>query len=71
MYLTQNLHRAIQKIPDAPITISQGRKRSFAEYGDRIARFAGAMRGLGLQPGDRISMLALNSDAYVEYYQGT
>ena len=71
MYLTQNLHRAIQQQPDAIISIFNGRKRTFAEYGERVARFAGAMHSLGLKAGDRISMLALNSDVYLEYYQGT
>jgi acyl-CoA synthetase (AMP-forming)/AMP-acid ligase II len=71
MYLTQNLRRSIQQTPDATITVFQGRRRSFAEFGDRIARFAGALRKLGLMPGDRVGMLALNSDWYLEYYLGT
>lgn len=33
-----------------------------------MARLAGALRGLGLQPGDRVGMLALNSDCYLEHY---
>jgi acyl-CoA synthetase (AMP-forming)/AMP-acid ligase II len=71
MYLTQNLRRAIQQTPNAPVTVFQGRRRSFAEFGDRIARFAGALRQLGLKPGDRVGMLALNSDWYLEFYLGT
>lgn len=71
MYLTQNVRRAIQQQPDAIISIFNGRKRTFAEFGERIARFAGAMHRLGLKANDRISMLALNSDVYLEYYQGT
>ncbi|HPO19373.1 MAG TPA: AMP-binding protein, partial [Rubrivivax sp.] len=71
MYLTQNLRRSIQQTPNGIVSIFNGRKRTFAEFGDRVARFAGAMRKLGLKPGDRISMLALNSDTYLEYYLGT
>lgn len=71
MYLTQNLRRSIQQTPEGIISIFDGRKRTFAEFGDRIARYAGALRKLGLQAGDRVSMLALNSDAYLEYYLGT
>ena len=71
MYLTQNLHRALQQQPDAPISRFGARQRSFAEFGARVARYAGALHKLGLRPGDRISMLALNSDTYLEYYLGT
>jgi acyl-CoA synthetase (AMP-forming)/AMP-acid ligase II len=36
--------------------------------GERVVRFAGALKTLGLAPGDRVGMLALNSDRYLEYY---
>lgn len=71
MYLTQNLRRGMQQTPEGLISIFEGRRRTFAECGDRVARYAGAMQELGLQAGDRISMLALNSDVYLEYYMGT
>jgi len=71
MYLTQNLHNSIQQTPDKVATVFQGRQRTFAEIGERVARFAAGLRALGLQAGDRISMLALNSDWYLEYYLAT
>ncbi|MCM2250797.1 MAG: long-chain-fatty-acid--CoA ligase [Ramlibacter sp.] len=71
MHLTQNLSRSIQQTPDAIATIYQGRKRSFAELGQRVAKLAGALRQVGLAAGDRVGMLALNSDWYLEYYLGT
>jgi len=71
VYLTQNLRRAMQQTPEGIISIFDGRKRTVAEFGDRIARYAGALRQLGLQAGDRVSILALNSDVYLEYYLGT
>ncbi|ARU04024.1 fatty-acid--CoA ligase [Comamonas serinivorans] len=71
MYLTQSLHRAIQQTPDRPITVFQGRRRTFAEFGARIARYAGALHRLGLAQGDRVGILSLNSDWYLEYYLGT
>lgn len=70
MYLTQGLRRSVQQTPNAIASIFQGRRRTFAELGARVARLAGALRGLGLQPGDRVGMLALNSDWYLEYYLG-
>lgn len=67
MYLTQALQRALQQSPDASFTVFGDRTRTVRESAGRIARLAGALRGLGLGPGDRIGMLALNSDRYLEY----
>ncbi|WP_433662174.1 long-chain-fatty-acid--CoA ligase [Nocardia sp. CA-128927] len=67
MYVTQSLHRNLQQNPDRPLTIYGDRVRTVAESADRIARFAGALAALGVRPGDRVGMLALNSDRYYEY----
>jgi acyl-CoA synthetase (AMP-forming)/AMP-acid ligase II len=68
MYLTQSLHRNLQQDPDRPATIYRDRTRTMAESVDRIARLAGALAGLGVQRGDRVGILALNSDRYQEYF---
>ena len=70
MYLTQGLRRAVQQTPGATASVFQGRRRTFAELGARVARLGGLLRGLGVQPGDRVGMLSLNSDWYLEYYPG-
>jgi len=70
MYLTQGLRRAVQQTPNTVASIFQGRKRSFAQLGDRVSRIGGMLRALGVKPGDRVGMLALNSDWYLEYYPG-
>jgi acyl-CoA synthetase (AMP-forming)/AMP-acid ligase II len=70
MYITQGLHRALQRKPDAVAVLFAGRERSYQEFGDRVARLAGALRSLGMAPGDRVAMLALNSDLYLEYQFG-
>ncbi|GAA0595592.1 long-chain fatty acid--CoA ligase [Kribbella sandramycini] len=67
MDLTQGLHRAVQQQPDAIMTICGPRQRTFREVADRVARLAGALRGLGVGSGDRVGILALNSDRYSEY----
>jgi acyl-CoA synthetase (AMP-forming)/AMP-acid ligase II len=67
VYLTQSLHRAAQKSPDGVLSTFGPRRRTAAEMLDRVARLAGALRGLGVQPGDRVAILALNSDRYLEY----
>ncbi|MFC4947914.1 acyl-CoA synthetase [Pseudonocardia sp. GCM10023141] len=71
MYLTQALHRAVQQTPDQPATIFGERRRTWAECADRVARLAGAFQALGVAPGDRIAILALNSDNYHEYLLAT
>ncbi|MGG5171173.1 acyl-CoA synthetase [Pseudarthrobacter sp. J1738] len=67
MYLTQGLHRSLQADPNGIATIYKDRSRTYAEHADRIARFAGALRQLNVQPEDRVAMLSLNSDRYAEY----
>ncbi|SEK16426.1 MULTISPECIES: long-chain-fatty-acid--CoA ligase [unclassified Variovorax] len=67
MYLTQGLHRAVQQRPDAIAARFAGRARSFRDFADRVARLAGALQRLGMQAGDRVAMLSLNSDRYLEY----
>lgn len=66
MYLTQGLHRSLQHHPDATATIFGARVRTFAEQADRVARLAGALRRLGVRDGERVAILALNSDRYAE-----
>ncbi|CKI10186.1 long-chain fatty acid--CoA ligase [Mycolicibacterium smegmatis] len=67
MYLTQGLHRAVQQTPGATMTVFGERRRTFLEVADRVARLAGALRALGVRAGDRVAMLAQNSDRYHEY----
>jgi len=67
MYLTQGLHRALQQHPDRIAVRFGNRTRSFRQLADRVARLAGALQKLGMATGDRVAMLALNSDRYLEY----
>lgn len=67
MYITQGLHRALQRHPDTLASVCGDRRRTFREFGDRVARLAGALQQLGLKPGERVAMLALNADRYLEY----
>lgn len=70
MYLTQGLRRAAKITPNKPALISETRTHSWAVFQDRVARLAGALHSLGLQPEDRVAMLSFNSDHYAEYYYG-
>ena len=44
------------------------RALTFAEWDDRASRLASAMHGLGLQPGDRVALLAYNCVEWLELY---
>ncbi|WP_181778775.1 long-chain-fatty-acid--CoA ligase [Pseudonocardia pini] len=64
MYLTQALHRAEQQTPDLAATVCGDRVRTWRECHDRVARLAAAFRARGVRAGDRVGILALNSDDY-------
>lgn len=67
MYLTQGLHRSLQSDPQGTATIYKDRVRSYVEHADRIARLAGALQNLGVEAGDRVGIVSMNSDRYAEY----
>jgi acyl-CoA synthetase (AMP-forming)/AMP-acid ligase II len=71
MYLTQNIHRMVQQAPDRLATIDGDRAFTWSQTRDRVARFAGALRGLGLQPGDRVALLGRNGDHFYRFIFGT
>ena len=37
----------------------------------RVQKLAGALQALGMGTGDRVALLSLNSDRYVEYFFAT
>ncbi|MVV48043.1 long-chain-fatty-acid--CoA ligase [Pseudomonas sp. PB120] len=70
MYMTQCLQRTLQQTPDHLATIFGSRRQTYRQFGERVARLAAALQALGMAPGDRVSMFALNSDRYLEYIMG-
>ncbi|NGY05606.1 acyl-CoA synthetase [Solimonas terrae] len=68
MNLTQALHRAKRQFPQRLATVCGDRRRSFGEFHERVARLAGALQQLGMRPGDRVGILSLNSDFFLELY---
>jgi len=66
MQLTRALHSAATCTPDRIATEDSGRRTSWGELRIRVARMAGALRDLGVHEGDRVGLLALNCDQYVE-----
>jgi long-chain acyl-CoA synthetase len=70
MNITQGLRRVLQTNPQGIATIDGDRRRNWREVGDRVARLAGALQQLGVGHGDRVAVLMLNSDRYLELYLG-
>ncbi len=71
MQLTSILRRAAQVNPNGIATICKDRSQSWAQLLVRVEKLAGALQGLGMGPGDRVAILSLNSDRYIEYYFAT
>lgn len=69
MYLTQGLHRSLQRHPDktALTHVGEGlvRQHSFAQLVDGVARHAAALQARGVGVGDRVALLAPNHDLLV------
>lgn len=70
MNLTQLIERASQTSPDTVATIYGERQRTWSQSCDRVSRLGSVLKGLGVEVGDRVSMLGMNSDNYFEAYFG-
>ena len=64
--LTQALHRAARLHRDRIATVCGDRRRTYAEFGERVARAAAALHALGVRAGDRVGILSMNSDRFLE-----
>src|SRR5512142_452110 len=67
---SQPLTQALSTAAGSCAVACQDSRRTYAELGARCRRLAGAMRKLGLAPRDRVGVIALNSDRYLELYLG-
>ena len=70
MGMTQPLHAAVQSMPTKIATRFGTREKNWAGVRDTVARLAGGLQNLGVRAGDRVAILALNSDRYTEYQFG-
>ena len=64
--LSSLLVRNTQIIPDQIATQMDGRQKTWREFTERVQRVAGALQAEGVKAGDRVGILALNSDRYFE-----
>ncbi|MCL0079383.1 long-chain-fatty-acid--CoA ligase [Dehalococcoidia bacterium] len=54
--------------PDRVAIVFEGRKYSFAELSDRVNRLSNALLNLGVRKEDRVAILQVNCNQYVEAY---
>ena len=71
MQISAILRRAQQVSPNSIATIHLDRQQTWTQFLNRVQKLAGAFQALGVQPGDRIALLSLNSDRYIEYFYAT
>jgi acyl-CoA synthetase (AMP-forming)/AMP-acid ligase II len=69
-YLTQVVHGAARSRPDQLCLICGDRRTTNAQFRERVARLAGALRRIGVGPDDRVAIISLNSDRVVEAFFG-
>jgi acyl-CoA synthetase (AMP-forming)/AMP-acid ligase II len=68
MSIVQSVKRNAQIRGRQTATIFGERRRTWLEFRERVARLAGGLKALGVGPDDRVAILALNSDRYLETY---
>ena len=68
MNVTYGLRRTLQINANGLATTYSGRRRTWRDLGERVARFAAGLSALGVDRGDRVAVLSLNSDRYLELY---
>ena len=69
--LTQCMHRQARISRERIATVFGARRKTYAQLRDRVARLAAGLRALGVAQGDRVGILMLNSDRYVEAMYAT
>jgi len=57
------LERTVRVFPDKTAVVYGNERRTWAEFGEDVGRFAGALVRAGVAPGDRVAMLAPNVPA--------
>jgi acyl-CoA synthetase (AMP-forming)/AMP-acid ligase II len=68
IHIVQFLARAATLSPSSVALTFEGRSQTWAELNRSTEELAGGMRDLGVDRGDRVAILALNSDRYVQMF---
>jgi long-chain acyl-CoA synthetase len=68
MNITHGFRRALQVNAGGLATVFGDRRQTWRELGERVPRVAAGLASLGAGPGERVAILSLNSDRYLETY---
>src|SRR5690242_757802 len=64
------LRYAEQQSPHRTAVVCGKARLTYAQFAERVSRFAGALRKAGVQPGDRVAFLSTNCHRLLEAYYG-
>ena len=64
------LRYSAQQYPRRTAVVCGNHRFTYAEFSDRTARLGGALRALGVQPGERVAYLSANCHRLLEGYYG-
>src|SRR5271170_7711151 len=64
------LRYAEQQYPKAEAVVCGKERFTYAQFAERVARLAGALRGSGVRKGDRVAFLSGNCHRLLEAYYG-
>src|SRR6516162_9992805 len=64
------LRYASQQYPRKTAVVCGEQRITYAQFADRAARLAGALRTMGVEPGDRVAFLSGNCHRLLEAYYG-
>src|ERR1035437_6776329 len=59
-----------EQFPRKTAVVCQDLRFTYAEFGDRVGRLAGALRAAGVKAGDRVAFLSLNCHRLLKAYFG-
>ena len=68
LHLGQMVHAHARLQPEKLAARDSSRSLTFRQWNSRANRLANALLGLGLQKGDRVSILAYNCVEWMEFY---
>src|SRR5579864_3766106 len=64
------LRYAEQQFPQRTAVVCGEERFTYAQLAERTGKLAGALRKLGIQPGDRVAFLSTNCHRLLEAYYG-
>ncbi len=56
--------------PDRTALVCNDRRLTFAEFDDRAERLAHVLRAAGVEPGDKVAIMCVNTPEYLEVFFG-